>query len=74
LFPCTEFTVRRHKKEGYTAEIVCGGTVLEPEVMAPSLGKKVWQRNRIPEDGRVITDITYDRLKQQLSGGSGGAV
>ena len=36
--------------------------------MAPSFGKKVWQRNRVPEDGRVITDTTYDQLKRQLSG------
>ena len=73
-FPCTEFTVRRHKNEGYAVEIVCAGAVLEPEVMAPSFGKKVWQRNRIPEDGQVITDIPYDRLKQQMSGGSRGPV
>jgi len=74
LFPCTEFTVRRHKNEGYAVEIVCGGTVLEPEVMAPSFGKDVWRRNRVPEDGRVISDITYDGLKQQMSGRSRGAV
>ena len=39
--------------------------------MAPSFGKKVWQRNRVPEDGRVITDTTYDQLKRQLSGRGG---
>lgn len=71
LFPCTEFTVRRHKKEGYTAEIVCGGTVLEPEMMAPSFGKKVWQRNQIPEDGALITGVSYDRLKQDHMGRGG---
>jgi hypothetical protein len=70
-FPCTEFTVRRHKKEGYTAEIVCGGTVLEPEVMAPPFGRKVWQRDRIPEDGALITGISYDRLKQDHMGRGG---
>jgi hypothetical protein len=74
LFPCTDFTVRRHKKEGYVVEILCGGTVLEPEVMAPSFGEEVWRRNRVPEDGHVITDTTYDRLKQQLTGRSRGAV
>jgi len=65
--------VRRHKKEGYVVEILCGGTVLEPEVMAASFGKKVWQRNRVPEDGRVITDTTYDQLNRQLSGRGGSA-
>jgi hypothetical protein len=74
LFPCTEFTVRRHKKEGYVVEILCGGAVLEPEVMAPSFGEEFWQRNRVPEDGQVITSTTYDRLKRQLSGGRDGAI
>ena len=43
-FPCSEFTVRRHRKEGYVVDIICGGTVLEPEVEAPPFGKKVWKR------------------------------
>jgi hypothetical protein len=25
-FPCCEFTVRRHKKEGYVAEVRCSGS------------------------------------------------
>ena len=41
--------------------------------MAASFGKKVWQRNRVPEDGRVITDTTYDQLNRQLSGRGGSA-
>jgi hypothetical protein len=53
-FPCTEFTVQRHKKEGYVVEILRGGTVLEPEVMAPPFGEKAWRPNRVPEDGQVI--------------------
>lgn len=67
-FPCTEFTVQRHKTEGYVVEIVCGGAVLEPEVMAPSFEKKVWERNQIPADGAVITGVSYDRLKQDHMG------
>jgi hypothetical protein len=63
-FPCTEFTVRRHRKEGYVVEIVCGGSVLEPEVMAPPFGRKVWQANRVPEDGQVMTRA-YDHLKRE---------
>ena len=37
-FPCSEFTLRRHKTESYVAEIRCRGSVLEPEVMAPPSG------------------------------------
>lgn len=70
-FPCTEFTVRRHQREGYVVELLCGGTVLEPEVMAPPFGKSVWQANRVPEDGQVITGTTYDQLKREYLGGAG---
>jgi hypothetical protein len=34
-FPCAEFTVRRHKAERYVLDILRGGAVLEPEVIAP---------------------------------------
>ena len=67
-FPCTEFTVRRHKKERYVAELLCRGSVLQPEAMVPPFGKKVWQAGGILEDGRVITTATYDDLKREHSG------
>jgi hypothetical protein len=70
-FPCTEFTVRRHKKDGYVVDIVRGGTVLEPEVMAPAFGNKVWRAKRIPEDGQVITSASYDDLKREHTGATG---
>ena len=70
-FPCTEFTVQRHKKEGYVAGILRGGTVLEPEVMAPPFGKKAWRPNGVPEDGQVITGATYDHLKLEHLRGAG---
>ena len=70
-FPCTEFTVRRHTKEGYVVDLLCDGTVLEPEVIAPPFGKKVWQANRVPEDGQVIFSATYDDLKREHLGGAG---
>jgi hypothetical protein len=70
-FPCTEFTVRRHKKERYVVDIVRGGSVLEPEVLAPAFGTKVWRATGIPEDGQVITSISYDQLKRELAGASG---
>lgn len=62
-FPCTDFTIRRHKIEGYVVEIVCRGEVLEPEFFArPFPEQKEWSR-RIPEDGELISDISYDALK-----------
>lgn len=61
-FPCTEFIVRRHKKEGYVAESLCSGTVLEPEVVAPPVGKGVERASAIPEDGKVISGRTYDQI------------
>jgi hypothetical protein len=64
-FPCTEFTVRRHKSEGYVVEILCGGTVLEPEVMAPPFSEKVWKANGVPEDGQILTHVTYDKLRRE---------
>lgn len=70
-FPCTEFTVRRHKKEGYVVDIVCGGTVLEPEFVAPPFGKEVWRANGVPEDGEVMTGTSYDQLKREHGNAAG---
>ena len=54
-FPCSEFTLRRHKTESYVAEIRCRGSVLEPEVMAPAFKmKNDWREVGIPEDGDVF--------------------
>lgn len=63
-FPCSEFTVRRHRTEGYVADVLCTGDVLEPEVMAPPFGMGYWHAGDVPEDGRVIRDRTYDDLKR----------
>lgn len=67
-FPCTEFTVRRHRKERYVIDVLCGGTVLEPEVMAPPFGKQVWKAGRVPDDGQIISDVSYDDLKREHVG------
>lgn len=70
-FPCTDFTVRRHKKEGYVVELVCRGSVLEPEAIVSPFGEKVWQTDGIPQDGRVITTATYEELKREHSSRAG---
>lgn len=64
-FPCTEFTVRKHKTEGYVVDVLCGGSALEPEVMAPPFGEEFLQPNGVPEDGQVISNATYDDLKRE---------
>jgi hypothetical protein len=63
-FPCTEFTILRHKEEGYVVDILCTGTVLEPELLAPPFSKEDWKRG-IPEDGAVSIEPTYDEIKSQ---------
>ena len=63
-FPCSEFTVRRHLKERLVVDIECGGEVLEPDVMLPPLTDDDWRGHRVPEDGRLIADTTYDALKE----------
>ena len=70
-FPCTEFTVRRHKNDGCVVDLLRAGTVLEPEIMAPAFGKQVWRANGIPEDGQVITSTSYDELKREHAGAAG---
>jgi len=67
-FPCTEFTVRRHKAEGYVLDILRGGAVLEPEVVAPPFSRSAWRTKRVPEDGQLIADTTYDELKREHAG------
>lgn len=61
-FPCTEFAIRRHKREGYFVSIECRGRVLEPEVIAPPFRPRDWE-DEIPRDGEVIEDTPYERLK-----------
>jgi hypothetical protein len=64
-FPCTSFTVRRHAEDGYVVDIICGGEVLEPECVAPYFEAEDFEQDRIPDDGQVITDRTYDELKAE---------
>lgn len=65
LFPCSEFTVRRHRKEGWVADMQCRGIVLEPELVAPPFSQRDWKANRVPADGQVIAHQTYDELKRE---------
>lgn len=65
-FPCTEFEVLRHRTEGYLADLICRGDVLEPEVLLPHDQFPDW-----PQGGGldidVIRGVPYDDLKASAS-------
>jgi hypothetical protein len=67
-FPCTDFTVRRNKVEGYVVELVCRGSIIEPEFIAPPFTKRSRRSIGAPEDGQVLSDRSYDLLKELLLG------
>lgn len=62
-FPCTEFTLRRHRKENYIVDILCRGAVLEPEVVAPHFGELMWEE--VVGGTRILEGRTYDDIKKQ---------
>jgi hypothetical protein len=62
-FPCTDFTVRRHKLEGHVVEVVRRGAVIEPELILPPFTKRGWRSIGTPKDGQVMPDRPYDLLK-----------
>jgi len=70
-FPCAELTIRRHRKKGFVVDILCGGTVLELDMLAPPFSKVDFQNDRAPEDGAVISDLSYDQIKVERASGVG---
>jgi hypothetical protein len=64
-FPCTEFTVRRHKVNGYAVDILCSGSALEPEIVAPWFDEDDFKNGRVPEDGAILREKTYDEIKME---------
>lgn len=62
-FPCTEFTILRHRDKGYVVDIVCAGRPLEPEVRARALTRREWMA--APPDGAIIADRSFDALKAE---------
>ena len=65
-FPCTAFTVRRHKTEGHVVEVICRGTVIEPEFSAPPLTRRSQRSIGALKDGQVLSDRPYDGLKEEI--------
>lgn len=62
-FPCTEFTIERHKN-GFAIDVHCEGILLEYESLEPTFWEAPYWKDDYPEDGLIITDRTFDQLKQ----------
>lgn len=62
-FPCDDFTVRRHKTEGYVIDIACRGAAMEPEVLAPAFSLADLGSGGIRPDGHINTQCGYEALK-----------
>lgn len=64
-FPCSRFTLRRHRTAGYVVELTCTGDVLQPECEAPPFDQHDVKRGLIPEDGQITRDRSYEQLKRE---------
>ena len=65
IFPCSEFTIRRHKTLGYVVDVACSGDVLPLDCEAPPFDSQDEKRGMIPEDGQVFRDRSYEELKKE---------
>lgn len=66
-FPCTEFEVLRHARLGYVLEIRCAGQPLTPEVVAPPFSFEGAVPDNFPEDGDIMSDMTFAALKAKYA-------
>jgi hypothetical protein len=64
-FPSTEFTIRRHKENGFAVDTSCQGGVIEPEVLAPCFDEEDFRKDLIPEDGAILREQAYDQIKNE---------
>lgn len=67
-FPCTEFRIVRHKLSGDVYEMTCSGKVFEPEMTAQTFSASDYRAGKVPEDGQIITDRSYEAIKQERQG------
>ncbi len=66
IFPCTHFTIRRHRDEGYVVDIICRGSLIELESLEPDCQREEYRWGKIPEDGGIITNESFDELKRRI--------
>ena len=62
-FPCTSFAIRRHR--GRVVELICGGDVLEPEVMTLPFTRTEQKQKKVPADGAILTARSYDAIRSE---------
>jgi hypothetical protein len=65
-FPCTEFSTLRHRIDRYLMDIQCRGRMIEPERVAPPFSREARRAKRVPEDGQVIRDRTFDEVMREF--------
>lgn len=65
-FPCSRFTLLRHAKEEYVAEIVSEGELLSCDGVGPPFTMEDHERGTAFYDGQIITDILYEELLIRL--------
>lgn len=59
--------MRRHAIEGYALDVLCGGTVIEPEFIAPPFEADDFGTDAIPEDGQIISDRSYESIRDEFA-------
>lgn len=64
-FPCAQFTIRRHKDDGFIVDLLCSGEILEPEMIAPPLKVDELEKYGSIADGQIIQAKSYDEIKAE---------
>jgi hypothetical protein len=64
-FPCTQFSIRRHKDDGRIVDLLCSGEILEPEITAPPLEVDELEKYDSIAYGQIIQGKSYDELKAE---------
>jgi hypothetical protein len=67
-FPCSRFSIRRHRVEHYVVDMEFGGVVLEPEALLPPFTMQDYEIKGLPQDGDIIRDRTYEMLLHDHGG------
>jgi hypothetical protein len=61
-FPCTEFTLHRHRRHGGVLQIDCSGEVIEPSPTTPAFTKTERRKKQIPFDGEIVSNESFELI------------
>ena len=64
-FPCTEFTVRKHRTKNELLELVCAGEVLAPENIHRIQHRKEYLSLMDLKPNSILQNYTYDQIKAE---------